>query len=146
MKHPMLIAVLASTVVSMGAVAAEPSPPPGAALTPEQAAAEAAERARQASLPDTPGTGRFPALKEEVPSLPKHVIYRPAKLDAFGATKLGVYVFGNGACSDDAASSRLHLLEIASHGYLVIAPGRIRTGPGATAPVPPGSPQLRNSA
>ena len=55
-------------------------------------------------------------------------------------------MFGNGACSDDAASSRLHLLEIASHGYLVIAPGRIRTGPGATAPVPPGAPQGRNTS
>ena len=28
---------------------------------------------------------------------------------------------GNGGCSDDGASSRSHLLEIASHGYLVIA-------------------------
>lgn len=127
--------------------AAEPTPPvPGAVPTPEQAAAQTAERERQARLADSPGTGPFPAMKEEVSSLPKHVIYRPAKLDAMGATKLGVYVFGNGACSDDAASSRLHLLEIASHGYLVIAPGRIRTGPGATAPVPQGSPQLRNSA
>ncbi len=90
-------------------------------------------------MPDTAGTGPFPALKEEVPSLPKHVVYRPAQLDVLGKTKLGVYIFGNGACSDDAASSRLHLLEVASHGYLVIAPGRLRTGPGATAPVPAGS-------
>lgn len=74
------------------------------------------------------------------------MVYRPAQLDALGRTRLGIYVFGNGACSDDAATSRLHLLEVASHGYLVIAPGRIRTGPGATAPVPVDSPQLRNSA
>ena len=79
-------------------------------------------------------------------SLPDHVVYRPAKLEALGALKLGVYVFGNGGCVDDAASSRLHLLEIASHGYLVIAPGRIRTGPGATAPVPPGTAQGRSAA
>jgi hypothetical protein len=47
---------------------------------------------------------------------------------------------------DDGASSRLHLLEVASHGYLVIAPGRIRTGPGATAPAAPGAPTGRSSA
>jgi len=39
--------------------------------------------------------------------------------------------WGNGGCSDDGASSRFHLLEIASHGYLVIASGRILSGPGA---------------
>jgi hypothetical protein len=100
-------------------------------------AEEAAERARTQGLPDTPGTGRFPAMKEEVASLPDHVLYRPANIAAMGNTKLGVYLFGNGACVDDGASSRLHLLEIASHGYLAIAPGRIRSGPGATAPPRP---------
>jgi dienelactone hydrolase len=70
------------------------------------------------------------------------VVYRPADLAALGARKLGVYIFGNGACSDDGASSRLHLLEIASHGYLAIAPGRIRSGPGATvAPSPAAAPR-----
>ena len=83
-------------------------------------------------LPDSIGTGPFPALKEIDASLPDQVVYRPADLSALGSTKLGVYVFGNGACSDDAASSRQHLLEIASHGYLAIAPGGIYSGPGAT--------------
>jgi hypothetical protein len=87
---------------------------------------------RQALIQDSPGTGRFPAMKEEVATLPDHVVYRPAGLDRLGATKLGVYIFGNGACSNDGASARLHLLEIASHGYLAIAPGRVRNGPGAT--------------
>jgi hypothetical protein len=45
--------------------------------------------------------------------------------------KLGVVAWGNGGCSDDGASTRLHLLEIASHGYLVIASGRVLSGPGA---------------
>jgi lysophospholipase L1-like esterase len=91
-------------------------------------------------VPDTQGTGRYPALKEEVASLPDQVVYRPANLGELGATKLGVYVFGNGACANDGASSRLHLLEIASHGYVAIAPGRIRSGPGATAPATPVAP------
>jgi hypothetical protein len=97
------------------------------------------------ALPDTPGTGKFPALKETDPGLPGQVIYRPANLSALGGTKLGIYAFGNGACTDDAAHSRLHLLEIASHGYLVIAPGAIYTGPGAIerpADLPPAGPNV----
>ena len=107
------------------------------AQTEAQRAQEAAEQARRDRMPDTPGTGRFPAMKEEVGSLPDHVLYRPAKLAGLGSTKLGIYLFGNGACVDDGASSRLHLLEVASHGYLAIAPGRIRSGPGATQPPRP---------
>jgi hypothetical protein len=90
--------------------------------------------------PDTPGTGRFAAMKEEIPALPKHVVYRPQNLQALGKTKLGVVAWGNGGCSDDAASSRFHLLELASHGYLVIAAGRILSGPGAPPPVPRAAP------
>jgi len=103
----------------------------------QQPAAPALDRAaleRQAEinkLPDTPGTGHFAAMKEEVASLPRHVVYRPKDLAALGRTKLGVIAWGNGGCSDDGASSRFHLLEIASHGYLVIASGRILSGPGA---------------
>jgi S-formylglutathione hydrolase FrmB len=69
------------------------------------------------------GSGPFPAVMEVDPTLSRHVIYRPADLSRFEGGKLGVYVWGNGACSDDAASVRNHLLEIASHGYLVIASG-----------------------
>lgn len=98
--------------------------------------------------PDTPGTGRFPAVKEIDPTLPNHVIYRPADLKKLGGRKLGVLVWGNGGCSADGASARFHLLEIASHGYLVIAPGSIMTGkprePRAPAPNPAqaGAPML----
>lgn len=102
-------------------------------------AARQAELAKLAAIPDSPGTGPFPAIKEETASLPGHVVYRPAKLNELGSTKLGVYLFGNGGCSNDGASSRLHLLEIASHGYLAVAPGRIRSGPGATTPPQPSS-------
>lgn len=97
------------------------------------AAAEAQAPARPGSqpLPDTPGTGPFPAVKLIESGLPGQVVYRPEDLAGLGGTKLGVYVFGNGGCRDDAASSRMHLLEIASHGYLAIAPGAIYSGPGA---------------
>jgi len=95
--------------------------------------------------PDTPGTGPYPAMKEEDPSLPQHTVYRPKDIAAMGKQKLGVVAWGNGGCSDDAASTRFPLLEVASHGYLVIASGTILSGPGApprAAPAgpPPGGP------
>ncbi|MDG2091492.1 MAG: hypothetical protein P8J61_10450 [Gammaproteobacteria bacterium] len=97
----------------------------------------AREREQRAAMPDTTGSGPFAAMKQSVPMLTDHVIYRPANLNAMGNTQLGIYVFGNGGCTDDAASSRMHLLEIASHGYLVIAPGRIYSGPDAVERVNP---------
>ncbi len=86
------------------------------------------------TAPDTPGTGPYPAMKEQIPALTRNVVYRPADPAAMGAQKLGVVAWGNGGCSNDAASTRFHLLEIASHGYLVIASGRILSGPGAPPP------------
>ena len=53
----------------------------------------------------------FAPLKEIDAGLPDQVVYRPADLAALGDTKLGLYVFGNGGCSNDGASARLHLLE-----------------------------------
>jgi dienelactone hydrolase len=95
----------------------------------------------QRTIPDTPGSGPYPALMEVDPALPDHVVYRPADLARVGEGKLGVFVWGNGACTDDGASARLHLSEIASHGYLVIAPGKWRNGPNAKAPpAPPRTP------
>jgi hypothetical protein len=130
-----LAALALFVIFRSGAVSAQGNTPPA---TDERANAMAAMRERQNATPDTPGTGRYPALKETVPSLPGHVVYRPADLGKLGSRKLGLYIFGNGACSNDGASSRLHLLEIASHGYLAIAPGKIRNGPGAvTAPEAP---------
>jgi dienelactone hydrolase len=95
-----------------------------------------------ASLPDSTGTGPFSSIKEIDPGLPDQVVYRPADLDKLGDTKLGIYAFGNGGCSDDAASARQHLLEVASHGYVAIAPGGIYSGPGAgeRPPAPPRNP------
>jgi hypothetical protein len=81
--------------------------------------------------PPERGTGRYPAIFEERADLPDHVVYRPADLARLGRTTLGIYVFGNGGCSADGTGSRNHLLEIASHGYLVIASGTI---PRAGAP------------
>lgn len=92
--------------------------------------------------PDNTGTGAYAAMKEEVSSLPDHVVYRPADLSALGTTKLGLVAWANGGCSPDAAIYRFHLLELASHGYLVIASGKILSGPGAP-PREPGTESQR---
>lgn len=83
------------------------------------------------NVPDNRGTGPYAAMKEEVASLPSHVVYRPRDLESLGKQKLGIVAWGNGGCSDDGASTRFPLLELASHGYLVIASGHILSGPGA---------------
>src|SRR5580692_5298514 len=90
--------------------------------------------------PDTVGTGKYPALKETIDSLPNHVIYRPADLTQLGKEKLGVLAWGNGGCSADGAGGRFHLAEIASHGYLAIASGRILSGPGTPSNAAPALP------
>ena len=91
--------------------------------------------------PQERGSGAYPAIFEERADLPDHVVYLPANLGALGRTRLGIYVFGNGGCSADGTSSRNHLLEIASHGYLVIASGTIPKPKAAAAtPSPPPAP------
>src|SRR4029078_5588285 len=74
--------LLLATAIAAAQAPAQPPP----------ALSEAARRhtAETNTLPDPPGPGRFAAMKEEVASLPKHVIYRPANLATLGGQKLGV--------------------------------------------------------
>lgn len=102
--------------------------------------------ARYDAMPDTPGTGPYPAIKEIDPHFPDHVVYRPRDLKALGGQKLGILVWGNGGCRSDGARQRLHLEEIASHGYLVIAPGRVESGPGTLARTEQDAPRADNGA
>lgn len=130
------VIVLAGALLASLAIAQQPPGP--RAGGPARGAAMGPPRGGQNNAPDTPGSGAYPAMKEEVASLPDHVVYRPANLAGLGSLKMGVLAWGNGGCSDDAASARNHLLELASHGYLVIASGRIYSGPGAhPAPAEP---------
>src|SRR5688500_5809322 len=118
--------ILMATFAAAGL--AQPAPPSDGAQ-----AREEADR-----IPDTPGDGPYPAGMEADPGLPAHVGYRPADLGPLAAGQLGVFAWGNGGCADDGASSRPHLAQIASYGYLVIAPGKWRSGPNAKAgPAPP---------
>jgi len=123
-----------------GVAAAQVTPDPAAQMR----ADAAAQRLVYPRMPDTPGTGPYRAIKTLDADFPGHVIYRPANLAALGKRKLPVLVWGNGGCSGDGASARLFLSEIASHGYLAVAPGKMLSGPGATPAPPPaaGSPAL----
>jgi hypothetical protein len=122
----------AAGLLSFGAALAYAQTPPMPAFDPAKMHAEMEAFSKK---PDNVGTGKYPALKEMVASLPNHVIYRPADLSKLGQEKLGVLAWGNGGCSADGAGARFHLTEIASHGYLAIASGTIQSGPGA-APKP----------
>ena len=129
MRH-LLLATLACALIA----------PPASAQTAEQTQAlETFEQmmARINLIPDTPGDGPYPSTIELVDALPDHVVYRPADLSALGPNGLGVLVWGNGGCAADGTSSRFHLSQIASYGYLVIAPGKWRSGPDARAGAAP---------
>jgi hypothetical protein len=86
-----------------------------------------------ASMDDFGGTGPFPAEYSAAPGDLPWVVYAPR--DVKGAAerrKLGVYIWGNGGCSGDSVrEARFHLTEIATHGYVVLAPGRLLSGPRA---------------
>ncbi len=121
-------ACLLVTVLGCGTSSAQPAPP-------SQDFVKAMEAYNK--LPDTPGTGPFPAIMTVDAAFPGHVVYRPADLHKLGARKLPIMLWGNGGCTDDGAAQRLFLEEIASHGYLVLAPGAILSGPSAPpAPTP----------
>ncbi|MGX7894143.1 hypothetical protein [Tsuneonella sp. HG222] len=111
------------------------------------------QQLRQAAadkVPDTRGTGPYPALMEIDPELPGYVVYRPADLTPFASGKLGLFVWGNGGCAADGSAQRQHLAEIASHGYLVIASGKWLSGPNAKerrpAPRRPGAPLTQQTS
>lgn len=112
------------------------------AATPPAALLDSPEaRARYQTMADTAGTGPFPAIKTVDPAFPGYVVYRPRDLTRLNGVTLPVVAWGNGGCSADGASARLELLEIASHGYLVLAPGTVRSGPGALPHAPDALPK-----
>jgi len=84
---------------------------------------------------ETP-SGPYRVAMAEEPALPGHTVYRPEPLDK---TKrpLPVVAFGNGGCLNVGNAYAEFLNEVASHGYVVIAPGKI--DPAWTFDRPPGA-------
>jgi dienelactone hydrolase len=124
---PLLLLGLAGYGMPAGASDDQP-----ASEAPRTAASAADSMLQAARAPDSKGSGPYPAAKSQVNDSSPFVVYRPADLAALRKRKMPIYVFGNGACSEDGASARQHLVEIASHGYLAIAPGGIYSGPGVS--------------
>lgn len=116
--------MLMATTLS-AAVHAQRAPLPGDIALKEDSAAQ---RGAKWTLPDGPGTGPYPAVKSIDPAFPDRVVYHPRNIAKVGKP-LPVLLWANGGCRADGASARLVLEEIASHGYLVIAPGKILSGP-----------------
>ena len=77
---------------------------------------------------DQGGSGPFSAIAATETSLGNYVIYRPKQLTAGQnpSTKLPVMVFANGGCMDTSFPFEHMLSDIASHGYLVIALGKMQ--------------------
>lgn len=138
----LLIAALAMTLPALvrGQASAPPEQPKNAALiftpsdTTSALARKAGDRGTMLSYlgeyPDTSGSGPYPASYAMAPNGMEDVVYAPKDLSQVNG-KLGVYIWGNGACGYDATGARFHLTEIASHGYVAIAPGEIQSGPKA---------------
>ncbi len=69
------------------------------------------------------GTGPHQVIIEtnSDPGIEEGTIYRP--VDLGGEEKYPVFVWGEGACSQNGLSNRAAMVEIASHGYFVVADG-----------------------
>ncbi len=87
--------------------------------------------AQPASPEPTPatGSGPYPALIEGDPGVPGHTIYRPKSLVPFSPENtMPVLAWGNGGCANSSQMHAPFLVEIASHGFLVVAIGPYNEG------------------
>ncbi|MFU2512059.1 MAG: poly(ethylene terephthalate) hydrolase family protein [Pseudoalteromonas prydzensis] len=77
---------------------------------------------------DQGGSGPFIAIAATETSLGDYVVYRPKQLIGTKElpTKLPIIIFANGGCMDTSFPFEHMLSDIASHGYLVIALGKMQ--------------------
>ncbi len=72
------------------------------------------------------GTGKYKAIMMTESSLPTHTIFRPQNISVFcRKNKLPIIAWGNGACLNSPWEHVNFLNEVASHGFLVIAIGKM---------------------
>ncbi|MFM2123593.1 MAG: hypothetical protein RL328_44, partial [Acidobacteriota bacterium] len=76
------------------------------------------------------GTGPYPAILEQDPSLATHTVYRPQDLSKVKG-KMPIIAWGNGGCANNGLSHRNFLMEIASYGFLAVAIGPPQAPPAA---------------
>lgn len=68
-----------------------------------------------------PATGTYQVVVETDPSISEKTLYRPK--DLAPGRKFPILVWGNGACSRNGTELKEFLMEIASHGYVVVTDG-----------------------
>ncbi len=74
------------------------------------------------------GSGPYKAIVLGEPTLPTHAIYRPSDLSPFGKDrKLPIVLWGNGGGANSSRAYTRFLTEIASHGFLVVAIGPVKS-------------------
>jgi hypothetical protein len=78
------------------------------------------------------GSGPFKAASFTDPTLPKHTIYAP-QTPPPADVKLPVIVWGNGLCAATGTFFYNFLMEVASHGFVVIANGAPAAAPASTS-------------
>ena len=93
---------------------------------------------RYATTGVAPAKGPYKAVLESDPGLPDYTVYRPETL---GAIPHPVLVWGNGGCSRDGTYFSKFLLEVASHGFVVVADGK-PNGTGTRGITPDGTPLI----
>jgi len=102
-----------------GGAAAQNAAPPQMPIfpqqTPEEKALSDAHQAAYAKMPDTQGTGAYPAMKEEDPGLPDHVVYRPIDLAKVGKGQLG----WSHEFADNTASVSANFSSLGGSGFQV---------------------------
>ena len=71
-------------------------------------------------------TGKYGAVMEyDSSQLPFQTVYRPRDVASIGDAKIPIVAWGNGGCaSNGGVVARPFLMQLASHGYLCIAPGK----------------------
>jgi dienelactone hydrolase len=114
------------------------------ALIAAQAPSASAELVKQ-SVPDNValGSGPFKANPSTDPGLPGRTVYAPQDLSKLGNRKLPIVTWANGGCIDNGTRFRWFLSEVASHGYLVLANGRMGSlEEQIWSPPPPGPPVM----
>jgi dienelactone hydrolase len=81
------------------------------------------------TIPDsTPlGSGSFKVIPSMEPGLPDHTVYASLRMSVLGKRRLPLVVWAEGGCINNGTRFRWFLSEIASHGYLVVATGRMGT-------------------
>lgn len=89
------------------------------------------QRILKMKAPEGGGRGQFQAVAVSEKSLPEFVVYRPANMAAATrrGAKLPLMVYANGGCMDTSIHQEKMLIEIASHGYIVIAIGEMQNYP-----------------